>query len=85
MENDVKVYMSPTCPFCKKAKEMLTENKIEFTALDVTSDRNALNEMIEVSGARSVPVISMCNEIMVGFDGAKMEQMINCYKQRSEV
>ncbi len=85
MLNDVKVYMSPTCPFCKKAKELLTKNNIEYTALDVTKDKEALDEMIKISGARSVPVISMCNEIMVGFDVAKLEQMINCKKQQTSL
>ena len=44
-----------------------------------------LKEMIEISGARSVPVISVCNEIMVGFDSQKLDQMLSCIEHRSEV
>jgi len=51
----------------------------------VTKDRAALDEMVKISGARSVPVISACKEVMVGFDRTRLEQMLKCIKQRSEV
>jgi hypothetical protein len=45
----------------------------------------ALDEMVKISGARSVPVIAACNEVMVGFDRTRLEQMLGCIKQRTEV
>ena len=51
----------------------------------MTKDRAALDEMVKISGARSVPVISACNEVMVGFDRTRLEQMLSCIKQRSEI
>ena len=41
--------------------------------------------MIKISGGRSVPVIAVCDEVMVGFDAARLEQAVNCLKQRSTV
>ncbi len=41
--------------------------------------------MIEISGGQSVPVIVVCEQIMVGFDAARLEQALNCMKQRSPV
>jgi glutaredoxin len=67
------------------AKEFLSQKGYAFTEYDVTKDRAALDEMVKVSGARSVPVITACNEVMVGFDKTRLEQMISCIKQRSEV
>jgi len=67
------------------AKEFLSQKGYKFTEYDVTKDRAALDEMVKISGARSVPVISACNEVMVGFDRTKLEQMLSCIKQRSEV
>jgi glutaredoxin len=67
------------------AKEFLSQKGYKFTEYDVTKDRAALDEMAKISGARSVPVISACNEVMVGFDRTKLEQMLSCIKQRSEV
>jgi alkyl hydroperoxide reductase subunit F len=66
-------------------KEFLSQKGYKFTEYDVTKDRAALDEMVEISGARSVPVIAACNEVMVGFDRKRLEQMLSCIKQRSEV
>jgi glutaredoxin 3 len=67
------------------AKEFLSQKGFQFTEYDVTKDRAALDEMVKISGARSVPVISACNEVMVGFDKTRLEQMLSCIKQRSEI
>jgi len=67
------------------AKEFLSQKGYAFTEYDVTKDRAALDEMVKISGARSVPVIAACNEVMVGFDKTRLEQMVSCIKQRSDV
>ena len=67
------------------AKEFLSQKGYKFIELDVTKDRAALDEMVKISGARSVPVIAACNEVMIGFDKTRLEQMLSCIKQRSEV
>jgi glutaredoxin 3 len=67
------------------AKEFLSQKGYKFTDYDVTKDRAALDEMVKISGARSVPVIAACNEVMVGFDRGRLEQMLSCMKQRTEV
>ena len=67
------------------AKEFLSQKGYTFTEYDVTRDRVALDEMVKISGGRSVPVIAACNEVMIGFDRTRMEQMLSCIKQRTEV
>lgn len=67
------------------AKEFLSQKGYKFTEHDVTKDRAALDEMVKLSGGRSVPVIAACNDVMVGFDKTRLEQMLSCIKQRSEV
>ncbi len=67
------------------AKEFLSQKGFTFTEYDVTRDRAALDEMVKISGGRSVPVISACNEVMVGFERNRLEQMLSCMKQRTEV
>ena len=66
-------------------KEFLSQKGFKFTEYDVTKDRTALDEMVKLSGARSVPVIAACNEVMVGFDRTRLEQMLSCIKQRTEI
>jgi glutaredoxin len=67
------------------AKEFLSQKGYKFSEFDVTKDRTALDEMVKMSGARSVPVITACGEVMVGFDRGRLEQMLSCINQRSEV
>ena len=68
------------------AKEFLAEKGIPFTAYDVTADKAALEEMKKVSGgALRVPVIALCNEVMVGFDRERLESAMTCIGQSSEV
>ena len=64
----VKVYSTPTCPWCHKAKEFLTENKIEFEDINVAEDQKAAQEMVEKSGQRGVPVIEIDGEMIIGFN-----------------
>ena len=66
-------------------KEFLSQKGFKFTEYDVTKDRTALDEMVKISGARSVPVIAACNEVMIGFDRNRLEQMLGCIKQRTEI
>jgi glutaredoxin 3 len=67
------------------AKEFLSQKGYPFTEYDVTRDRAALDEMVKLSGGRSVPVIAACNEVMVGFERTRLEQMLSCIKQRTQV
>lgn len=50
----------------------------------MAEDRQALIKMVEISGAKSVPVIAACGEVMIGFEPKRLEQMIGCIKERSD-
>ena len=73
---NVKIYSTPTCPYCKKAKEFLKQNKIEFEDIDVSKDHKAALEMIEKSGQMGVPVIEINGKIIVGFDKEEIEKAL---------
>lgn len=68
MEKTVTIYSTPTCHFCKMAKEFFAEKGIEYTAYDVASDAQKREEMIKMTGQLGVPVIVIGGDIMVGFD-----------------
>ena len=73
---EVKVYSTKTCPWCIKVKEFLKEKKIDFEDIDVSTDQNAANEMIEKSGQMGVPVIEINGKIIVGFDKEEIEKAL---------
>lgn len=72
----VKIYSTPTCPWCKKVKEFLKENKIKFKDINVASDKKAAKEMIEKSGQTGVPVIDIDGKIVIGFDEEKLRKLL---------
>ncbi|MFH0860621.1 MAG: glutaredoxin domain-containing protein [Candidatus Altiarchaeota archaeon] len=65
---DVKVYSTPTCPWCKKAKEFLKANNVKFEDIDVGSNQEKAREMVKKSGQMGVPVFEIGGKIIVGFD-----------------
>ena len=73
---DVKVYSTPSCPWCTKAKEYFKEKGIEFDNINVAEDEKALMEMIEKSGQRGVPVLDVKGTIIVGFDKDAIENAL---------
>jgi glutaredoxin-like YruB-family protein len=68
MSKSVKVYSTPTCPFCIMLKNFLKEKNIQFEDFDVSKDREKLIEMKQKSGQMGVPVIDIDGKIIVGFD-----------------
>ncbi len=76
MAKSVKVYSTPTCPWCIKVKQFLSENNIAFENFDVSSDQDKAQEMINKTGQMGVPVIDVEGEIIVGFDKDKIKRTL---------
>ena len=53
----VKIYTTPICPFCYRAKALLQKKGAEFDEVDVYMDPEARQEMEERSQRRTVPQI----------------------------
>lgn len=64
----VKVYSTPTCPWCVRVKEFLKEHNVKFEDVDVSANRTAAMEMIKKSGQTGVPVVDIDGQIIIGFD-----------------
>lgn len=76
MAKSVKVYSTPTCPYCVRAKQFLTEQNIAFENYDVSSDQAKAAEMIERSGQMGVPVLDIDGQIIVGFDKERIKSAL---------
>jgi glutaredoxin-like YruB-family protein len=73
---NVKLYSTPTCGYCHQAKRYLAERGVEFTEHDISVDRAAAEEMIKLTGQVGVPVITVDGEVVIGFDRARLEQLL---------
>lgn len=69
----VRIYSTPVCPWCMKAKEYFKERGIKFDDINVAENAAAAQEMIQKSGQTGVPVIEINGEIIVGFNQAAIE------------
>jgi len=72
----VKIYTSPSCPYCYTLKEFLKEHDIEFEEIDVSKDEKARDEMIKKSGHLEAPIIEIDGQIVVGFDKEKIVKLL---------
>ena len=73
---NVAVYFTPTCPYCRQAKEYLKEKGIHFTEHNVATDLEARNAMVQKSGQLGVPVIEVDGSVVVGFNRGKLEELL---------
>lgn len=77
MEKRVKIYSSPTCPYCIRAKQFLKDNNVAFEDIDVSINQAAVEEMINKSGQMGVPVLDIDGEIIIGFDKEAISRALN--------
>lgn len=73
---DVTIYTTPTCQYCKMAKNFFQENDVDYEEHDVAEDIEKRKEMMEKSGQMGVPVIEIGDEIVVGFDEGKIKDLL---------
>jgi len=74
---EIKVYSTPTCPYCKMAKDYLHSKDAPFEDIDVSSDNQAAEEMVKISGQMGVPVVVVDGQVVVGFDKTRIETLLN--------
>ncbi|MBN1326084.1 glutaredoxin family protein [Candidatus Falkowbacteria bacterium] len=75
-QKKIKIYSTPTCPFCHQVKDYLKDKKIEFTDYDVSFDNDRAQEMIDKSGQMGVPVVDIEGEVIIGFDKEKIDKIL---------
>ncbi|MFC0280435.1 glutaredoxin 3 [Falsigemmobacter intermedius] len=65
----VEIYTTPTCPYCQRAKRLLTAKGVAFTEIDVSADPAMREKMtIRANGGRTVPQIFINDRHVGGSD-----------------
>lgn len=72
----VKIYSTPTCPYCEMAKEYFKENNVKYEEYDVSSNEVAQKEIIAKSHQMGVPVIEIDGKIIVGFNRDELDKAL---------
>ena len=71
----VTVYSTQHCQYCRMAKAFLDKHGVPYESIDVGSDNKAAEKMIALSGQRGVPVIVVDDEVIVGFDSQRLNEL----------
>ncbi len=77
MSKKIRIYSTPTCTYCIILKKYLKEKNIEYEDIDVSQDEEAQKEMIAKTNQMGVPVVDIDGEIIIGFDKAKIDNILN--------
>lgn len=72
----VRVFSTPTCPYCVTLKNFLKEHNIQFEDIDVSKNEIARDEMVKKSGQMGVPVVEIDGQIVVGFDQERIKKLL---------
>ena len=65
----IDIYTGPMCPYCVKAKDLLSQKNLEYNELYIGNDFKVMEEMLERSGGkRSVPQIFIGETHVGGYD-----------------
>lgn len=72
----VVIYSTPTCHYCNLAKDFFKEHTIAYTEYDVQNDALKRKEMVEKSDQLGVPVITIGDEVIVGFDEPRIAELL---------
>ena len=73
----VEIFSTPTCHFCNLAKDWFKENEIEYIEYDVASNLEKRKEMAEMTGQLGVPVIKIEDDVIIGFNPNKIEEVLS--------
>jgi NADH-dependent peroxiredoxin subunit F len=71
----ITVYSTKNCPYCRMAKAFLDKQGVVYESIDVGEDSGAAQKMIALSGQRGVPVITVDDEVIVGFDSHRLNEL----------
>jgi len=62
----VELYTTPVCPYCVRAKRLLTRKGVAFTEINVMGDDEKRQEMIARAGGRTTVPQIFINSMHVG-------------------
>ena len=74
--SQVKIFTTPSCAYCKMAKDFFQKNNIQYEERNVAADVQARDEMIMKSGQLGVPVIEVDGKIVIGYDQGKLRELL---------
>lgn len=89
---NVEIYTWSTCPFCRRAKQLLNQKGVTYTEYDIDDDEAARDAMVArgTNGQRTVPQIFVGDQPVGGSDdlhqldqSGKLDELLGLNEVRS--
>jgi glutaredoxin 3 len=71
-DRNVRLFVKPYCGWCHEAQDWLDERGIRYELLNVTANKEAWREMLELSGQPLAPVIEVDGQVLADFDTGQL-------------
>lgn len=72
----VTIYTTPSCVFCRMAKDFFQAHSVAYEEKNAAIDVQAREELVQKSGQMGVPVIDIDGRIIVGFDEPALREAL---------
>lgn len=76
MVKKIKIYTTPICFECEKAKKFFKEKNLKYEEIDAFENKKKAEEMFQKTGTKRIPIIIIGKEILSGFDKKKIESLL---------
>lgn len=74
------LYIKPGCPWCDEVVAFLAKKKIAVKVMVVSGNREAMQEMIDLSGQSKAPTMDWHGEVLADFG---VEELVPFLKERN--
>lgn len=72
----IKIYTTPICFECEKAKNYFQKLGLKYEEIDATEKKEEAQKAFEKTGHKRIPIIEIGNNILSGFDKKKIEEFL---------
>jgi glutaredoxin-like YruB-family protein len=79
---EVVMYSTSWCGYCRAARNFFQANGIQYVELDIEKSREA-NSTHKKLGGRGVPLITVGDDVVNGYNQARLQQLLEPWMTRS--
>lgn len=65
---EVTIYTTKLCPYCLRAKSLLTKKQVDYLEIDVSNDPQTRRFLLDRTGRHTVPQIFINGQPVGGYD-----------------
>ncbi len=76
------LYIKPGCPWCEVVLDYMDANKVPYKKVVVSGNREAMQEMVDLSGQSKAPTMDWDGEVLADFG---VDELIPFLKARGVV